>query len=170
MKKIIYLLTLVIISSCQSSYLERIQDLESKYPNEMPVGELIQLSNNQMDCGSANFGLSFGHAEFGSEYFYTGLYRDSSGRIQTFKLPAKEVYFVESDTCMIFKTDIHDYIEELVPRTFKSESYRFIHYFVNSSLYITSNDTMHSYGIYRRPTVKICLPLESIQKYINITY
>ena len=170
MKRLIYLLTLFIFSSCHSSYINRIQEFKSQYPDEIPVGELIQLSNNQMDCGTAKFGLLFGHAEFGSEYFYTGLYRDSSGRIQTFKLPAREVYFVESDTCMLFKTGTHDYIEELVPRTFKGESYRFIHDFVNSSLYITSNDTMHSCGIYRRPTIKICLPYESIQKYINITY
>ena len=170
MKKIIYLLTLFILSSCHSSYVQRIQDFKSKYPDEIVVGEIIQLSNNQMDRGTASFGLFFGHAEFGSEYFYTGLYKDSMGRIQTFKLPASEVYFVDSDICMMFKTGVHDYIEELVPRTFKGESYNFMYKFVNSSLYITSGDIMHSCGIWRRPKIKICVPMNSIEKYINITY
>ena len=170
MRKLLYLIVVFSLSSCHSSYIQRIQDFKSKYPDEIVVGELIQLSNNQMDRGTASFGLFAGHAEFGSEYFYTGLYKDSMGRIQTFKLPAKEVYFVESDTCMMFKTGVHDYIEELVPRTFKGESYRFMYNFVNSSLYINSNDTMNSCGIWRRPTIKISLPFESIQKYINITY
>ena len=170
MKRLIYIFAILILSSCRSSYLERLQDFKSKYPDEIPVGELIQISNNQLEYGNAKFGLMSGRAEFGSEYFYTGLYRDSLGRIQTFKLPAREVYFVESDTCMMFRTGVHEYIEELVSRTFKDESCHFMYEFVNSSLYIKSDDMTNSYGLYRRPIIKICLPLNSIQKYINITY
>lgn len=176
MKKIIYLLTLVILSSCHSSYVQRIQEFKSQYPDEIVVGELIQLSNNQFMGGDSNWNFISGNSEFGSEYFYTGLYRDSLGHIETFKLPANEVYFVESDTCMIIKTGIHKYIEMMIPRTFKCESYKFINEYVNGSVYIKS---MHvneyatittDCNLVKRPKIKIFVPIDSIQKYINITY
>jgi hypothetical protein len=77
---------------------------------------------------------------------------------------------------MIVKTGIHKYIEMMVPRTFKCESYKFMNKYVNGSVYIKS---MHvdeyatnttDCNLVKRPRIKISVPIDSIQKYINITY
>lgn len=146
---------------------------QAQYPDEIVVGTLIQLSNNQMTYGEYRGGVFLGHGEISDEYFYTGMYKDNSGLIKTFKLPATDVYFVESDSLTITKTGIHEYIVQVVNRVLRCYHDRWISKFVASPLYIKSeniNIIDFDDPMFERPKIRICIPMNSIQNYINITY
>lgn len=174
MRKLLYLIVVFITCSCMSET-ELATKLKNTYPNEIELGTVIQLSNNSMMNSEAygTFILGSGtyHSESGDEYFYTGLYKDKNGYINTFKLPACDVCFVESNECTITKIEIHKYLDLVANRCWAFEANHFAAEFINSSLYVKSGDfESYDFSLFQRPKIRISIPMDSIQKYINITY
>lgn len=174
--KYFILSVIVFFSTACTSCPEIAKLVKEEYPDEISVGTLVQISNNQISNGSANGSFMFGfgsyNADYKAEYFYVGLYKDAGGYIKTFKLPAKDVYFVESNDYTISIIGIHEYINYVAYHTFNiDDCKKYVRKFISQSLYVNANDAYEeNYGIYSRPKIKICVPMNSIEKYVNITY